>query len=120
MPGRLDDQQQQFPRRTGGPAICTDQNVRVEDYSLAAVPRVFDGFVDCSLDFVGRNVTDLFGAAVKKCFKSPRNASAAFGRRDVLQGKSGHADLFVRSNRAAQQLFHRRPHGVRQIAGSLY
>jgi hypothetical protein len=35
---------------------------------------VFDGFIDCSVDFVIRNVTDLFGAAVEKRFKLFGNA----------------------------------------------
>ena len=69
------------------------------------MPCVFDGFIDCSVDLIVRNVTDLFGATVEECFKSSGNAGSVFGRRNVMRGKSGHADLLVRSNRAAQQLF---------------
>jgi len=127
VPRRPDDEQKQFPRWTSSPAICTDKDVRVVclgeirgRFSLAAMPCVFDCFIDCGVDFVFRNVLDLFGATVEECFESSSNAGAAFGRKNLLRGKSGHADLLVRSNRAAQQLFHGRPYGLRQIAGFLY
>jgi hypothetical protein len=80
---------------------------------------LFDRLVNRSVDFRIRNITDLPGTAIKECLKPSGNAGPAFGRRNLLWRKSGNADLLVRGDTAAQELLHRGPDGLRQIARSL-
>lgn len=80
---------------------------------------MLDGFINCSVDFPGRNTANLCGTAVEECLELSSNGCPAFRRRNLLRRNRHNADLLVRSNRTTQELFYGGLNGVRQFTGFL-
>jgi hypothetical protein len=84
------------------------------------VSRVPDGFVECRVNFVVGDVTDLFGTAVEVRREPLSYVRTILGKRPLSSGNGRDTNLFVRCNRPAEQLFHRQYQSRREFVGSLY